>query len=339
MITAAYQSRRMPFVVIIALLFPFASAAATLVSTPPEVCPSLRIENREPPLLLSPDDPDQSNASVTGLSQPKLHAVQRGPSSVRLTVWSSEEAGSTAAFIDLLFDQHAVRLMSTPGGFAPGARLLYDLTPLSAYFDTFSSDCWDSLTLVFDDPDSLIVSDIEVIRNGSRILAFSGEILLDGSAMSRRCLAPEVAVTKQASCPGPPNGIAWHAFNELGKDDGEKYSPSFPGGWCSEFASWVMRRNGWNTPQGSIGTRHMREFFLEYDRLFTIDQVYSGEYTPAMGDYLSMWNGGHSGLFLAFIDPDAPIDPTSRIITIEGGGVVSVCERTLADIDHVGRAQ
>ncbi len=339
MIASTCHSRRVFFGVVLGLLFPIAATVAAPGSAPPSACPSLRIEDREPLLILPPDDPSQTCIAATGLTQSKLHAVQRGPNSVRLTVSTGDEAGSTASFIDLLFDQHTVRLMSPSGGFTPGARLLYDLTPLSAYFDTFPSDCWDSLTLVYDDPDTLILSGIEVIRNGSRILAYSGEILLEGSGVSRRCFASEILITKQASCPGAPNGIAWHAFNELGKDDGEKYSPEFPGGWCSEFASWVMRRNGWNTPQGSIGSRHMREFFLEYDRLFTIDQVYSGEYTPAMGDYLSMWMGGHSGLFLSFVDPDAPIEPSSRIITIEGGGVVSVYERTLADIDHVGRAQ
>lgn len=331
---------------VILMIFGFTADAALSTSQPsiivhgiPHISPVEHLDSAEEILPCLPDDPDDWALFSPLDKQSPACKLTRGPSSIRLRIADEPEADSTAAFIDLHFQEHVIRLMSPPGGFGRNMLLLYDLVPLASFFDSFSSDCWDSLTLVFNDDDSMTIGEFLVIHNGSLILDWSGSQTLSDNLMSRQGFAREILATKVDQCPGTANGIAWWALCESGKDDGEKYSPTFPGGWCSEFASWVMRHNGWSTPQGSIGTRHLREYFAQFGRLYTINDVYTGLHTPTMGDYLSMWNGGHSGIFLGFSDPDPEISPDTSIITIEGGGLVSIHTRTLSDIDHVGDAR
>lgn len=64
-------------------------------------------------------------------------------------------------------------------------------------------------------------------------------------------------------------------------------------------------------------------------------------YIVRPGDYLSLWGGDHSVLFVEWIDSTTTITDNTRIRTIEGntGQHVDMRVRDVGDIDRVGSAQ
>jgi len=263
----------------------------------------------------------------------------RGWNEVYLTVAPEAGAESSAEHVALFFQERPIWLGGRPDGFPAGFTMYYDLAPVSSFLQSLPIDYWDDITLATDCGDALTVSALKIKHNGQWILDWHGRQTLVSPAASRWNLSMSILASKLAVCPASPNGIAYWAFTELGKDDGEKYSDEHPGGWCSEFSAWVLRRNGWNTPAGAIASHNMRAFFDERDRLYDISQIYAGEYVCGMGDYVSMHNGGHSGLFLSYIDSSSGPLPSTRVYTIEGGGAIRVYIRTLNEFDHIGSAQ
>ncbi|MBN1355114.1 hypothetical protein JXA40_02475 [bacterium] len=317
------------------LLFAIWIASADAGSTdPPSLIPC---SAESVPKQAVPVQPDWLEMGPGILSM--LKEDFRGVSTVRISIDSNPESGSAADHLVLYFQHHPVWLMSPSGEFNPGAVLLYDLSGISEYLRLLPIDVWDSLVFALENPDDLTLSAITVKHNNQTILDWNGTATLTGSGISRLDMGISILSSKLSQCPETPNGIAFRALQELGKDDGTKYADESPGGWCSEFAAWVLRHHGWDTPAGSIGSRHMRDFFLGYDRLFAIEDVYSGDYTIQMGDYLSMFDGVHSGLFLAYLGPPGPPGPGTRVLTIEGGSRVELCTRCLEDFDHIGNAQ
>ncbi len=137
----------------------------------------------------------------------------------------------------------------------------------------------------------------------------------------------------------------FYAAQELGNTDGTRYDAGQEGSYCSEFASWALRKAGWSTPlmthpNGVADTQDMKNFFQARNRLFSRTDVLNKSYRIRPGDYLSMLGNSHSGLFLNYIDSATNPTSSTRIRTIEGntGGRVAIKERTLGNIDAIGNA-
>jgi hypothetical protein len=281
--------------------------------------------------------PDECSAAGLEMAPGKIQL--RGINSIRIETADADDAESAADHLLVFFQDQSISLTAPPGGFPQATAIFYDLNPLSAFFSSMPIDYWDDITFALESPDNLILSNVNIVHNQRLIANWTGSIELADPNHSRWSLADIIRNTKRLQLPGSPNGIALCAVMELGKNDGNKYSEEFPGGWCSEFASWVFRRNGWNTPAGSIGSDDLRGYFEARSRLYAAEDIYSQRYMLRMGDYLSFWNGSHSGIFLAYIDDPAQPGAATRVWTIEGGGTVSIFQRTLADFDHAGCAQ
>jgi hypothetical protein len=130
------------------------------------------------------------------------------------------------------------------------------------------------------------------------------------------------------------HSIVYYGAEELGKIDGYKYA-GHNHAWCSEFASWLLRRAGLDTPQGNIAVGDMENWFRNHGNLSS--NVYS--VIMSTGTYLNLWNRQHSSIFLEYVDVNPNYsNPNTQIRTIEGnaGGKVALCTRVLSDISSFG---
>ena len=270
----------------------------------------------------------------TSTDVPGFDETSRGIHYIEICIDAMPEAASDAEYLTLWFHQQPILLMGLPGGFPCAVCLLYNFDCIGSVIESIPSDDWDDLTLSIESDDNIGINRVRMIHNNQTVIDWHGYQFLGASQTSRWNLSRISDMTKLVHGGEDINGYLYWALRELGKDDGTKYAEEFPGGWCSEFASWVYRHNGWFSPQGSIGTADLRNFFNQYGRLYDIQDVYAGDHCPGMGDYLSMWNGGHSGILIRIIDP--VIGPGTQIMTVEGGSLVGLYIRTLADIDHIG---
>jgi hypothetical protein len=128
--------------------------------------------------------------------------------------------------------------------------------------------------------------------------------------------------------------VVYYGAEELGKTDGYKYA-GHNGQWCSEFASWLLRKAGLSTPSGNISVGNMEDWFRSHGVLRT--NVY-GHYLQT-GTYLNLWDKRHSAIFLEYVDASPDINcPDTGIRTIEGnaGGQVALGIRMLSDISSFG---
>jgi len=265
---------------------------------------------------------------------------QSGQSTGSLIIGISPESSSgIVEHLELCFHDTCIELHGPGNTFPPGMFIRYDFIGVNEILETIPVDYWDSITLVLPGDGDLSIAYVKITHNNSVMLQWTGLMELSSAGQTHWNLAQAINNTKLDNLSTLPNGKAYWALQEIGKNDGTKYSETSPGGWCSEFTAWVFRHNGWPAPQGSIGSQHMRAFFSDRNRLYTIQQIYDGEYVLQMGDYMSMFNEGHSGIFLEYIDsPDQP-EPSTRILTIEGGSLVSIFIRQLSALDHAGNAQ
>jgi hypothetical protein len=73
----------------------------------------------------------------------------------------------------------------------------------------------------------------------------------------------------------------------------------------------------------------------------TQTQIINSEYVLKTGDYLRLFNGNHSGLFVSYIDSSTDPSDSTKIKTIEGntGSRVNVKTRTLGDLTSVGNTR
>jgi hypothetical protein len=97
--------------------------------------------------------------------------------------------------------------------------------------------------------------------------------------------------------------------------------------------------NGYSAPSGSIGTSNMRSWYSNMGRLHTRSDITAGRYIPRAGDYLSLFDGGHSAIFADWVDSiSGGITNNTRYRTVEGNtsSAVRVCIRRVSNIDHVG---
>jgi len=258
---------------------------------------------------------------------------------------SPSTAGSDAEYIYMDFGpDDNLRLLgySTSPHFPLGATMTWDLNQESIreFMENLQQESWDYITLRTVSGDGIKIERVKLIHSSETILDWNYDDWLDSPNDSHVGLAARTLWRKVRDMNLPVQAAVNFGVRDLGKTDGYKYGTG--NSWCSEFASWCLRRDGWDTPTGSIGTSDMRSFFSNLGRLYTQAQILNGTYIPASGDYFSLWDGGHSVILAYWVDdPSLGITESTRYVTIEGncGQAVRTVTRDVGDIDHVGKAQ
>ena len=271
-----------------------------------------------------------------------------GENSIEIWIDNADaNAGSTADYIWAYFgrDRH-IKLWGTDHDrFPKGAHLSWNLNDDSEYLETIPADDWDEMTLATDSGDGIKINRIVVKHSSVTITDWTASVWLDASKLEQHSkvgLAAETLSTKLAAVSNRWNSQIHWASRELGKTDSRKYGTT--DAWCSEFASWCLRKALLDTPAGSIDSADMQEYFRDHGRMFTRAQILNKEYTMFEGDYLRFqWadGGHHSALFTHYIDDSRNPTENTRFGTIEGntGSTVAVRTRTIHDIVSVGNTR
>ena len=258
---------------------------------------------------------------------------------------SPNTAGSEAEYIYMDFgpDDH-LRLLGFQSGtpFPLGAGMVWDLSSpdIEEFMESLNQESWDYVTLRTVSSDGIKIDRVKIIHSSETILDWNYQDWLDSPNDSHLGLAAKILHRQMKDLQLPLQAAVNFGLRDLGKSNGYKYGTG--SAWCSEFASWCLRRDGWDTPTGSFGTSDMRDFFDDLGRLYTQSQILNGTYVPQTGDYFSLWDGGHSVILAYWVDDiSGGITTGTQFKTIEGncGQAVRTVTRTVADIDHVGKAQ
>jgi len=265
-----------------------------------------------------------------------------GDNYVRLVIGSHTNAGSNTDYITMNFGRgRNIRLYGYWNGsdnvFPRGWTLTWDLA--GTVVEDYPQDTWDEISFWMPSGDGIEVDRMEIYHSGVNILYWRAERWLDAPNYTSMGTAGKMLQRKLKHIEGTHHAALHFAARELGKTNGYKYGTGNL--WCSEFASWCLWKEGFWTPEGNIGTVDMKDWFDDRGRLHTRSEVLSETYVMKEGDYLSLWDGGHSALFVKWIDDTTNITSSTRFKTIEGntGQHVDVRTRTVADIDAVGKAQ
>lgn len=283
----------------------------------------------------------------------KLASDSAGGSTVgenSITTWIDSDhsnAGSEADHIWMYFGREKrVKLLGWNDRFPAGYTLTWDLNDIGDWLeDNIGADLWDEIALVTDSTDGIKMDRIRIKHSSQTILDWECGLWLDGSKMEeygKIVLTGRILENKLDQIRGlwVPQ-IHWGA-REIGKTDGSKYGST--GAWCSEFASWCLRKALWDTPEGNIGSQSMEDYFDDHDRMYTHDQLLDGDYQLVAGDYARLeWSSGghHSAIFIEYVDdPSSPTDDTT-IRTIEGNAssTVLVTTRKFQNVLSVGNCQ
>lgn len=267
-----------------------------------------------------------------------------------IKIWIAGEdvhanAGSGANYIWMYFGaDKRIKLWGVDRTrFPAGSSLSWDLNGASSFLETIPTDAWDSIALVTESGDGMLINRIQIRHSSVTVLDWRRTLWLDGSrgeAYGKLGLdAPMLSYKLGRISNSWVPQIHW-AARELGKSDGKKYGST--GAWCSEFARWCLEKALWDTgTTGEIGSGTMESYFSGLGRMYTQTQILNGDYVLTEGDYLRFqWSDGgrHSALFMRYRDdPHSPTTGT-RIVTIEGntGSTVAVRNRTLEPLLSAG---
>lgn len=247
-------------------------------------------------------------------------------------------------------------LEGSAGRFPRGTRITWDMsvgtTSPENWIETVPTDAWDDLLLVNPSGDGMLIDNIKVVHSSITIVDWPppGESLwLDGSRDQKYGiigLADQILTKKLEAIPADLRWVPqlhW-AVLELGKTDGKKYGTTHQ--WCSEFASWCLRKAGWwEAPRparlsDNIDSDDMQSFFERMGRKYTRDDIKAGRYTPIEGDYVKFPD--HSALFVRFEDDGCAVtDEQKRFVSIDGnnGSKVTLASgsgREIRDMVSVG---
>ena len=262
-----------------------------------------------------------------------------------IQIWidgSNPNAGSEANYIWMYFGRNRkIKLWGVDHTrFPKGWWLKWDLNDVSDYLETIPTDAWDEIHLVTDSGDGILINRVKIVHSSVTILDWTCNSWLDASkheqhnklGFAAKILSNKLGQIGNRWIPQ----IHW-AARELGKSDGSKYGTH--GAWCSEFASWCLRKALWDTPTGSIGSSDMESYFNSIGRKKTKEQVLNKEYKLKEGDYIRLPN--HSILFIRYLNSSDANNPTagSRLVTIEGNTSQTVKVRnnkTIAQILSIG---
>lgn len=272
-----------------------------------------------------------------------------GVNNLYILIADATNAGSNADYIYINFGTSArIRLngVSIDGNrqFPRNYWLNYDLSPWAA---NFPQDEWDKVRLETVSTDGILLKEVSMHHSDCLILDFQVQTWLDSPGTATIDFTNSILASKlrQVEYIHRRNPAIYGAISELGKTDGCKYGNKYAyKNWCSEFASWCLRKSGWTTPTGNItnGVATMKNYFDVRGRLYDKNEIMGRIYIPRSGDYLAVSNDGHSCLFVHWIDnPDNRITGSTRFRTIEGSfsQAVRFGTRTVDEITGVGNAQ
>lgn len=279
----------------------------------------------------------------------KIESESKGPTvgTNWIQVWidnQHQNAGSNANYIWMYVGRtHRIKLWGVnKTQFPKGWWLKWDLNQVASFLETIPTDNWDEIHLVTDSTDGVKFDRVKIVHSDMTILDWLCNAWLDNSKMEAygklgfvaKILSKKLGLVGNRWVPQ----IHW-AARELGKTHGFKYGAGTL--WCSEFASWCLRKALWDTPTGSIGSQSMENYFNGLGRKYTGAQILNKEYVLNTGDYLRLFNGNHSGLFISYIDSSSRPTVNTRIRTIEGntGKAVKVKTRKLGDLTSVGNTR
>ncbi|MBN2054437.1 CHAP domain-containing protein [bacterium] len=265
-----------------------------------------------------------------------------GENYLRIQVGRRLGAGSQdpRLMLDFGSEHHVILWTDNEPPFPPGSIITWDLNEILPFLEAIPQDAWDMATLRATGDDDLSIERVVLVHSSQTIVNWEADAWLGTRGQSRLGLGADMLAAKLRTYDFPDSVVVHAGLLELGKTDGVKYGTT--SAWCSEFASWCLHHAGWDTPTGSIGTSHLRSYFAARDRLYTLADIYAGYYLPRPGDYLSVFNDGHSAIFAGWPDGEpSQLSPQTKLFTVEGnaGGAVLALTRTLGQISHVGNAQ
>ncbi len=260
----------------------------------------------------------------------------------------NDSHGSNASHIYLHFgDSHRLQLNGrSTTKFQRGDTLRWDFNSAQNFVESVPTDNWDNLTLETPFNDGIKIARVEVVHSGEKIVDWHELVWLDDSTDERHqyiSLTAQMLQTKLDMI--DHNWIAqihW-AAKEIGKSDPVKYGTT--NAWCSEFASWALRKGKWDTPTGNIGSQAMENYFAGIGRAHQVSEILNGSYTLNPGDYLRFqWASGgqHSGIFIDYRDDPSNLTVDTRLNTIEGNTSSTVrvrTSRTLGDVISCGNTR
>ncbi|MBN1981346.1 MAG: CHAP domain-containing protein [Chitinivibrionales bacterium] len=295
------------------------------------------------------DDPNYSdrNAETEGFitAAPLVTEVAVvGENSVKITIPNITDAESSADYIYLCFNpDKKIKLYGTPisGGYEFRKNTTYTWDLSASVLETVNQDDWDNLCLQTVSTDGIRIGQIWIKHSSEEVLDWNSDQWLDSPTATFLGLSVEILAEKRGDLSNPTNQAVHCGVLELGKTDRLKYGSGTL--WCSEFASWCLRKCGWDTPTGSIGTSDLMQFFSDLGRLYTKSAVKNKTYIPKAGDYVCVNDSGHSVIFSHWVGGSVPatITDTTEYRTIEGnsGNAVRTQTREVGDITRVGSAQ
>ncbi len=300
-------------------------------------------KSKNVPLSQIGRDDEKSRASRAAGA--KHHSGLEGENYIIIEIGDAPDAGTTADRIMFLVgDSFTINLLGGSQYFVPGAALRYNLPGSNpGGYKRIKADAWDSLRLRFASQDAMLIQRVVLVKSSEGVLDARVDDWLDRYSKAVIDLSLQTAARKWEALGRTRVTSLFYAGQDLGQTGSRKYV-NRDVKWCSEFASYMIRKNGLPTPRGSITTGDMKRFFSKHHRLFTPADVEANKYTIRPGDYMSINNGGHSVLFREWIDgPPVPgkIDPSKLFYTIEGNvaNMARLQARAWKDVDAIGNAQ
>lgn len=280
-----------------------------------------------------------------GTTYTENHAGLMCDNSILVEIGSHANAGSSASEIQLkIGGSFTIHLLGGAGAFVPGAALLYTIPGSCAdCYKSIPADDWDNLRLVSNSGDGIQVHRFVLVKSCETVLDVVVDDWLDKHYQKVLDFSIDTAGDKWDDVGHTRVTDLYYAAQDLGQTGAKKYVNADVW-WCSEFASYMIRKNGLSTPTGSIGTDDLKNWFQSHGRYHTRAEVEGTSYTVRAGDYMSLWDGGHSVLFRGWVS-ESPgtqgFDGDSEFRTIEGnsGNAVRTQTRKWSDVDFVGGTQ
>lgn len=290
-------------------------------------------------------EPDKNALGVLGADFVDHHSGLECDNSILIEIGSDASAGSSAAEIQFkVGNDFTIHLLGGAGVFVANANLLYTL-PLSCEecYKSIPADDWKKLTLVTDSSDGLQIHRVRLIKSCETVLDVIVDAYIDKYYQKVLDFSVDTAQDKWDDVGHTRNTVIYYAAQDLGQTGSKKYHNADVR-WCSEFASYMIRKSGLSTPGGSIGTDDLLDWFEDHGRRYTRANVVDGDYTVKAGDYMCINDGGHSVIFRGWVAeaPGSPyFDDNSEFTTIEGnsGNAVRTKTRTWGSVDWVGKTQ
>ncbi|MGA1869815.1 MAG: hypothetical protein ACMUJM_14870 [bacterium] len=290
------------------------------------------------------DIPRDEKGDGTILSS--YHSGLEGTNYIIIEIGTHVNAGSSVSEIQFkVGDSFTIHLLGGAAYFVPGNSLQYNLPgTCSECYKYIPPDDWDNIRLETTSSDGIQLHRVALVKSYETLLDEELDTWLDKHYQKVIDFHITSAITKWEDLDYTRVTDLYYAVQDLGQTGAIKYVSSDVA-WCSEFTSYMIRKNGLNTPTGSIGTNDMKNFFQSKSRYYTPADVEGGVYNVKPGDYMSLWSGGHSVLFVAWKNVPSGQQPEFNekveFYTIEGncGNSVRTKVREWDDVDFVGRTQ